>query len=107
MDRSVRVGVQKLPPERKPLEEEASGEAGEASNGEETDPDALFDRLFEWLAEKEEGNLLQTVEDAMIRRSMIFANDNQTKAAALLGMPKTTFKNRLARLLDNQSSSEK
>jgi len=96
-------------PERKPLDEEAPGEpdsTGKLWNGEEADPDALFDRLFERLTEKEEGHLLQTVEDAMIRRSMIFANDNQTKAAALLGMPKTTFKNRLARLQDNQSSSE-
>ena len=72
----------------------------------EVDPndcDALFDQLFALLSEKEEGRLLQAVEDAMVLRAMHSTDENQTQAASLLGMPKTTFKNRWSRVRDQQN----
>ncbi|MBC2601672.1 sigma-54-dependent transcriptional regulator [Puniceicoccus vermicola] len=68
--------------------------------------ESLFDALFNTLVTKEEGRLLQAVEYAMIRRSMDHFENNQAKAASLLGMSKSTLRTRLSLLRAEESKSE-
>jgi len=98
-----------LPTELEKVEEdsveEQLGEANESAgtgpstgNGRRTPGDAeeLLDQVFENLSDDESGNILQRVEQAMIRRAMSRTDDNQTKAAELLGVSRNILKNRLS-----------
>ncbi|MEM0967426.1 MAG: sigma-54 dependent transcriptional regulator [Verrucomicrobiota bacterium] len=56
---------------------------------------SILDQLFADLQVNAEGRVLQSVEHAMIERSMQACDGNQTKAAALLGISKSVLRNRL------------
>ncbi|MGE9290771.1 MAG: sigma-54-dependent transcriptional regulator [Puniceicoccales bacterium] len=78
-------------------------ESTSASNLDET---ALFDQIFKTLAPKGEGRLLQTIEYEMIRRSMEYFDNNQSKAASLLGISKSTLRTRLSLLRAEEDKGE-
>tara|TARA_R100000027_G_scaffold369_1_gene429 strand:- start:3253 stop:4752 length:1500 start_codon:yes stop_codon:yes gene_type:complete len=82
----------------------SSSDGVDDASGEEVGK--LYDELFSALSGNADGHLLQVVEHAMIRRAMKHVDNNQAKAASLLGISKSTLRTRLSLLRSEESKSD-